>query len=152
MLLIALEFVGVLEGSGAFFEFLLLTLQVPEVEHLTAIDQPLGADQFEHLLAEHQRGDDGLVIFEEGAGFEHLEAGRGDELFKDRAIEDGAFADRRGLVPDEVVLEEAEKEILQQRAEMGDQTLAGFDQIVDGRGGEAEFMPCTPVVAIAFDP
>ena len=59
---------------------------------------------------------------------EHLEARRRHQLFENRAIEHGAAAHRVGLEPHQVVLEQPEEEVLQQRAEMRHQPLARLDQ------------------------
>jgi hypothetical protein len=127
-------------------------LQIPQIEHFAPVDQLLRAHQLQHLLAQHQRRDYRLVLFQQRARLEHLEARRRDQLFQDRAVEYGAAAHRVGLDPHQVVFEKAEEKVVQERPEIRHQPLARLDQFADRRRGQPEFRPCPPVVAVALDP
>ena len=127
-------------------------LQVPQVEHLAPVDQLLRAHHLEYLLAQYKRGDYRLFLVQQGAGLENLKAGRRHQLVENLVVQRGAAADVVGLEPDQVVLEEAEEEVLQKCAEMGHQLLAGLDQLANSWRRESELAPGSPVVSVAFEP
>ena len=147
-----LDFVDGLHRLGARFEILLLPREVPQVEHLAAIDQLLGLHHLERMLAHHDRGDRGLVFFERGARAQRLERRRRHDLLEDRAVERGREAHVAGFAEDRVHLEQREEEILHQRAEMRHQPLAGFGEVGERRRVGDDFIPRAPVVAVALEP
>ena len=147
-----LDFVDGLHRLGARFEILLLAREIPQVEHLAAIDELLGFHHLERMLAHHDRGDRGLVFFECGARSQRLERRRRDDLLEDGAVERRRVAHVAGFAQDRVHLEQREEEVLHQRAEMRDQPLAGFGEIGDRRRVGDDFIPRAPVVAVALEP
>src|SRR5271166_1369736 len=147
-----LDFVDRLYRFGPRFEVLFLAREVPQVEHLGAIDELLGFDHLERMLAHHDRGDRGLVFFERGARTQRLERRRRDDLLEDGAVECGRVAHVGGFAEDRVHLEQREEEVLHQRAEMRDEALAGLREIGERRRVGDELVPRAPVVAVAFEP
>src|ERR1035437_4674440 len=147
-----LDFVDGLHRLGTRFEILFLAREIPQIEHLTAIDELLGFHHLETMFAHHNRGDSGLVFFECGARSQGLEGSRREDLLEDGAVERGRVAHVAGLAEHRVHLEQREKEILHQRAEMRDQTLARLREIGDRRRVGDDLIPRAPVVAVALEP
>ena len=126
--------------------------EVPQIEHVLAIDDALAAHHLEDLLAEHDRRDGGFIFFEQGAVLERLEGVRGHQLVENRAIEDGGAADRIRLLKNQVVFEQREKQVLQERIEMRDQLAARFGQFGERGCAGANLVPGAAIVAVAFEP
>src|SRR5216684_640386 len=81
------------------------------------------------MLAHHERGYRGFVLFERGPRAERLKRRRRDELLEDRAVERGGEANVVRLAHHRVHLEQRKKQVIHQRAEMGNQPLAGFGEV-----------------------
>ncbi len=127
-------------------------MQVPEIEQFATVEQPLRAHQLERLFGEREGGYRGLVLLEQRAALERLEGGRRDEAIEDGVIENRAFAHRVGLEPDQVVLEEREEQVAEQRVEMRHEAAAGLDQLADRGRAQPDIAPGAAIVAVAFDP
>ncbi len=127
-------------------------MQVPQIEQFAAIEEALGAHQLERLFGQREGGYRSLVLLEQRAALERLEGGRRDESIENGVIENRAFAHRVGFEPDQIVLEQCEKQVAQQRVEMRYEAAAGFDQLADRWRAKADIAPGAAVVAVAFDP
>ncbi len=57
-----------------------------------------------------------------------------------------------GFEPDEVILEQSQEDVLEERAEMRHEPLSCLDQLLHGRRAEPDIAPCAAVVAVTFEP
>ncbi len=146
------DLVGVLHRLRARLEVFLLPREVKEVGHLVAVDEALGLHHLERMLAHHERGDRGFVLLECGSRSQRLKRRRRDELIQDRAVERGGEANVVGLAHHWVHLEQGEEQVIHQRAEMRDETLAGFGEVGNGGSIGDDFLPGAAIVAVALEP
>src|SRR5271154_7412153 len=127
-------------------------LEIPQIEHLISVEQFFGAQCLEHLLGQDQRGDRGLVLFEQSPLFQGGEYWRRDERLQQRTVQDRAAADFIWFVPDQVVFEQREEKIFEECAEVRDQAFAGLGKIAYSCRTCDNLTPCPAVVAVIFQP